>query len=616
MCGIIGYLGNQDTKNILLNGLKKLEYRGYDSIGIATITASQELSITKTSGKFPTLKKAIVDHPTDNLYGIGHTRWATHGKPSKTNSHPHSDCTQKIAVVHNGIIENYRELREELIISGHNIVSETDSECIPHMIEDYIAKGHSISQATQLTASRLEGSNAVVVSYITEDPVKLIAFKSGNAGGVVIGYTKNATFIASDITPLIEHTSQFTYLNSGEIAYISENNVEFKSLKTSDVLQKEKVILQVDNKSTQKGTYKHYMLKEIHEQPQSIVNTMKDRLFTTPTKIDLSDCNLDISRLKNIERIILIGMGSSLHAAMVGKIWLEQFTGIPVDIDNASEFRYRNPVINEKTLVISVCQSGETADTLGAMEIAKAKNAYQITLTNYLETQSTRLANSYIHLRTGTEIGVASTKTFLSSMAALFILGLFLGNERKTIPNINLNQTILSLNQIPEKLNQLLSQESLYTPLAKTLSKYRNFLILGRGLNYPIGMEGALKLKEISYIHAEGYPAGELKHGPISLIDQNIPIIAIAPQDSLYPKMMTTISEIAARNGNIIVLTTEGNTEIKNFADHIIYLPEIDELLTPFLTAVPLQLLAYYVGISKGYNVDQPRHLAKSVTVE
>ena len=614
MCGIIGYTGNKEATPVLLKGLSQLEYRGYDSSGIAVSDGETGISVRKASGKLESLVSNIShDYPSGNL-GIGHTRWATHGKNTENNAHPHSDCTGDILVVHNGIVENHSTLKDELNKNGHTFVSETDSEVIPHLIETILKSNCTLEEATLIAARQLEGSQAIVVMSKSE-PEKLLALRIGNAGGITIGYGEDEVVIASDITAIIPHTKKVNFLSDGEMVSTTPSNTKFFTL-NGEEFKKTPQTMSYDAVSIARGGFKHFMLKEIHEQPESIISTLRGRVIFGSSNIVLEGIPLDKNTVTNINRVILVAMGTSFHAALVGQHMIEQLSGIPATAENASEFRHRNPIIDEKTLVISISQSGETTDTLLAMETALNHKATLLTISNVEESHASRLAHGNIYLRSGPEIGVASTKTFTCSMEALYILSAYLGHQNGFLSEEMLREKLMDLEKLPDKLGKITSDSETYVKLAELYHDRSNVLYLGRGINYPIALEGALKLKEISYIHAEGFPAGEIKHGPIALIDEHIPVVAIVTSGKMREKMINNIYEVKTRGGKIIAVATEGDEEIQSLADHTIFIPKTTDMLTPLLTTVPLQLLAYHIAVKRGCDVDQPRNLAKTVTVE
>jgi glucosamine--fructose-6-phosphate aminotransferase (isomerizing) len=616
MCGIIGYTGSRQASPILLEGLSRLEYRGYDSAGIAVIGPDGGPVVRKLSGKLSRLKAALESGLPQGVVGIGHTRWATHGGVTDYNAHPHMDCRSEVMVVHNGIVENYVELKQELARQGHEFLSQTDTECIPHLIESYLAQEYSLSDAVRATAERMRGANAVVV-ISTREPGKIAGFRLGHAGGILVGHGENEMLLASDLPALVPHTRDVVYLEPSEMVLVDERGARYSRIDGATV---EKSIFHVpyDDTAASKGEYKHFMLKEINEQPERIVDALRGRVSFDTGSIELEEIPFSDEELAGFNRVVLLGMGTSLHAAMVGSHWFESLARIPASADNSSEFRYRDPILDDRTLVVSVSQSGETADTLAAMTEAAEKGARQITLCNFIGPQSTRIADGTILLRAGPETAVASTKTFTCSLAALYLMALHLGVKRGTLGREQLESHMRELARLPEMVGSMLSdrEQKRYEALAHKYFKCENFLYLGRGNNFPLAMEGALKLKEISYIHAEGYPAGEMKHGPISLIDENMPVVALIPRDNLYEKMLSNINEVKARDGIVLAVATEGDTDIAAKADHVIYIPQASPSVTPILMAVPMQLLSYHIAVRRGCDVDQPRNLAKSVTVE
>ncbi len=614
MCGIIGYTGNREATPILLDGLRQLEYRGYDSAGIAVMDANNSITIKKAAGKLNSLILSLNgNHPVGTI-GIGHTRWATHGIANEANSHPHQDCHGNVVVVHNGIVENYLELKQELLNHGHTFSSMTDSEVIPHLIESLMTDGMSAEEATRQTALRLVGAHAVVVIF-NNDPEKLLAFRNGNAGGIVVGYGDGEMLLGSDLPAIISITKRIAFLSANEMVSLTHNTASYSSLQGTTI-EKKPHVAPYDMVSVAKGGYKHFMLKEISEQPEAIISTIRDRISFDTWDISLEDVKFTDSEIRSINRVIFTAMGTSLNAARVARHMMEQLSGVPSEAENASEFRYRDPIIDSHTLVVSVSQSGETVDTLSAMEEAAQKDARLIAICNVEESQAVRLAEGHIYLKAGPEIGVASTKTFVCSLEALYMLSAYIGLHRGFLSRSDLREAIKELARMPDLLGRIIANHEPYLHLAELYHEKSNFLYIGRGVNYPVALEGALKLKEISYIHAEGTPAGEMKHGPIALIDGNMPVVAIVPMDELRDKMLNNISEVKTRGGTIIALATEGDKEIANLVDHVLYIPQTSRLLTPILASVPMQLLAYYIAVRRGCDVDQPRNLAKTVTVE
>ena len=614
MCGIVGYTGARPVAPILFDGLAKLEYRGYDSAGIAVVEPSGRIARRRSKGKLSELVAATSGRMPDGQMGIGHTRWATHGGPTDDNAHPHTDCGGDVAVVHNGIVENFVELREELESQGHVFSSETDSECIPHLIESYMAEGLSLEDATIGAAGRIRGAQAVV-AISRGEPDKLTAFRQGNAGGIVVGYGDGEMLVASDLPALLPHTRTVAYLAGGEAVTVTPTEARYSALSGGDIVKNPSTV-PYDPLAAVKGQYKHYMLKEIHEQPEAALNVMRGRVSFDTCSVSLDGFPLTADEVMRLKRVILIGMGTSMHAAMVGRHWIETLARIQTDYDNSSEFRYRDPVIGEDTLVVSVSQSGETGDTLAAMGEAALKGARQVTLCNYEGTQATRIADGTIFIRSGLEVSVAGSKTFTCSLLSLYMLALHLGATREALGHDDLQRLVGEMAQLPHLIGTQLEDESTYQSLARKYALHSDFLYLGRGNLYPLAMEGALKLKELSYIHAEGYPAGEMKHGPISLIDENMPVVALIPQGPLYEKMLNSVSEANARGARVIAIATEGDSLIAEHAEDVVYVPKISETLAPLLMAAPLQLLAYHIAARRGVDVDQPRNLAKTVTVE
>ena len=614
MCGIFGYTGPQRAAPILLDGLARLEYRGYDSAGIALVSDGQAITVRKSEGKLSKLRNSVEQAPPDGVSGIGHTRWATHGRPSDENAHPFTDPDAEVAVVHNGIVENFLELREQLEAAGLEFTSQTDSECIPLLISLYLREEYSLEEAAALAAGRLRGTNAVVIAS-NREPSKLVAFRLGNAGGIVVGYGDDEMLLASDLPALLNHTHKVTYLANGEMVSITPQDAVYRTLDGATI-EKRPLAVPYDAVSVAKGEYKHFMHKEIHEQPEAALDTIRGRVSFNRETINPNDLALTDDEIAEIDRVVFIGMGTSLHSAMVGRLWMESLARIPSEVDNSSEFRYREPVIDERTLVVSISQSGETADTLAAMDLAARRGAKQVTLVNNPGSQATRVADGTILLRAGPEIGVASTKTFVSSLTCLLMLAMRVGHSRGTLPKERMATLVRELGHLPLMLGDLVANEPHYESLANEFFTLSDFLFIGRGMEYPLAMEGALKLKEISYIHAEGYQAGEMKHGPISLIDQDMPVVALIPQGPLYEKTLSNVSEASARGGTIIAVATEGDKAIANMVDHVIYIPRAAPEIAPILMAVPMQLLAYHIGVRRGCDVDQPRNLAKTVTVE
>ncbi len=617
MCGIIGYVGQQAAGPILLEGLQRLQYRGYDSSGIAVLDHDGALAVLKRAGQgaladaFPSAESIAAGR-----VGIGHTRWATHGGVTDRNAHPHSSTAGDVVVVQNGIVENYRALRDQLIEDGAEFVSETDTEVIPQLIAHHLRQGSDFPTALRATMAAIEGGNSVVALHAS-DPQRLYAARKGNAGGIVIGFGEGEMFLASDMPALIPHTNRVRYLANGETARLSSAAVEIWD-SDGNAAPTEPESIPLDPVAVAKGPYKHFMLKEIWEQPRALSDTIRGRARVDPGEVVLEDVPLSDDDFRRLRRVLIIGMGTSMHAGMLGRAYIERLGGLPADFDNSSEFRYREPLLGPETLVVSISQSGETIDTLGAMHhVKEVWNAPQITVCNVPGAATTRITDgSAIYLRCGPEIGVASTKTFTASMAALYLLACRIGVARGHLQPADLDDALGTLLAVPSLVDRMLQQSDRYEEIASRLPEASNLLYLGRGLHYPIAMEGALKCKEISYIHAEGYPAGEMKHGPIALIDGRTPTIAIALRDALYGKMCSNIQQVQARDGVVVAIGTEGDEELAAQVDHFIPVPAAGELVAPFATAVPAQLLAYYLATLRGADVDQPRNLAKTVTVE
>jgi glucosamine--fructose-6-phosphate aminotransferase (isomerizing) len=614
MCGIIGYVWSRSVAPLLLTGLVNLEYRGYDSAGIAVLDPDNRIQIRKTAGKVKNLVDLIDSNMPEGVVGIAHTRWATHGAPNDFNSHPHLDCSQSLAVVHNGIVENYQELKESLLRQGHRFSSETDSEIIAHLIEKNMQSGLGFVDATREAALQLIGASAVVAMSVDE-PSVIVTFRLGNAGGITVGYSNEGMLVASDLTAVLPSTNRVVFLGPGELARIDHKGASYSSLGGDRVVRKAKEI-SVGTEAATKGSYEHFMLKEIMEQPEAITRTLGGRVSFDPPGVMLEDIGLTTREIAKVDRIVLVGMGTSWQAAQAGRYMMERLAGLPADVDNSSEFGYRNAPLGKHTLLVSVAQSGETVDTLNAMEEAARKGVKQITICNVEGSQSTRIADGTILIRVGPEISVASTKSLTGSIAALYMLATYIGKERGFLQGDLLSSVLEDLATIPRLLGEALEQRECIQELAKTYYKYKHFLFLGRGMNTSTAMEGALKLKEVSYIHAEGYAAGEMKHGPIALIDNKMPVVAIVPRNYLYSKMMSNIEEIKARDGIVIAVGTKGDELLRRKVDHVIEIPETPQLLTPAVAVVPLQLLAYHIALLKGCDVDQPRNLAKTVTVE
>ncbi len=614
MCGIVGYIGSRDATPLILSGLKRLEYRGYDSAGIA-ILQDNRIEIRRQAGKLSGLEELVSQAPLHGAAGIGHTRWATHGEPSTRNAHPHLGMTGEVAVVHNGIVENFLELRQELGSEGATFNSETDTEVIVHLIERYQSVHTSLAEAARLAFAHLKGAHGIV-AISTCEPDKIVAARIGNAGGVVIGLGKDEMFIASDLPAILEHTRQVVFLESCQMAVVTRQGLEVFTLKGEPV---DFAIHQVswDPVAAEKGEYRHFMEKEIHEQVRSLTDTIAGRVdFENGHGVLLPELNLTPETARRIRKMVITACGTAAHAGMVGKMLIEHVARLPVEVDIASEFRYRDPIVDAHTVVLAISQSGETADTLAAMEEARRKGAILWSIVNAIGSQAMRLADGAISMQCGPEIGVASTKAYTAPLVDLYMLAILLGSLRGTLDPSQRRQLVADLRLVPDLAGRCLDREDQVKKVARALMNTQHCIYLGRGINMPTAYEGALKLKEISYIHAEGYPAGEMKHGPIALIDKEMPVIAIAPRDPWYEKMFSQIQQAKARGGIVIALATDGDERISGLADHVLWVPETPWLLSPVMAVIPLQMLAYHIAALRGLDVDQPRNLAKSVTVE
>src|SRR6266704_833116 len=624
MCGIVGYVGNKRVVPVIIDGLKRLEYRGYDSAGIAVCGNGEGLQIRRAEGKLRNLEEIIRLKPLDGTYGIGHTRWATHGRPTKENAHPHRDCTGKIVVVHNGIIENYVSLKKKLAEDGQRFTTETDTEIVAHMIEKYYyqtGNGHrpSLEDAVRKTVVQLTGVFALAVICVDEAN-KIVAARNGPPA--VIGLGKDEYFVASDVPAILYHTRDLFFLADGDLAVITPDGVRLTDFSGQPIVRQVQHVTW-DPIMAEKGGFKHFMLKEIYEQPRSVRDTTLGRISQETGHVFLDEMEITEAEFKAAKKINIAACGTSWHAAQAGKFMLERLARVPVEVDYASEYRYRDPIVEEKSITLLISQSGETADTIAAQRESKAKGTKTLAICNVVGSMITREAAGTIYTHAGPEIGVASTKAFTAQLTALYLFALYLAQLRGTMSAEEAKAAVQELTRIPGKLEHLLTHEEDCEDLAKEYVRSQDFLFLGRGIHYPIALEGALKLKEISYIHAEGYPAGEMKHGPNALIDENLPVVIIAtrdPKDALsmvrYEKTMSNIKEVSARAGKVIAIATEGDDDIREAADHVIYVPYAPELLVPLLEIVPLQLLAYHIAVRRGCDVDQPRNLAKSVTVE
>jgi glucosamine--fructose-6-phosphate aminotransferase (isomerizing) len=609
MCGIIGYVGQRDVVPVLLTGLKKLEYRGYDSAGIAVVNGDG-VQVVRAEGKLTNLEQKLRDKPLGGSFGMGHTRWATHGKPNENNAHPHRDCSGRVVVIHNGIIENFLPLKQRLLAAGHKFKTETDTEVVAHLIEANL-DGGSFTDAVRKTLREIDGHYALVM-ISADEPGTIIAARHGPP--LVIGIGENENIVASDVTPLLAYTRDILYLEDGEYALVNDKSVRlFDAAGKSSDRAPRKILW--DAVAAEKEGYRHYMLKEIHEQPRAVQETFNGRMFEESGEIYFNDLEFSPEAWRRFQKVQIVACGTSWHAGLVGKFLLETSARIPVEVDYGSEYRYRDPIIDQNTLVIGVTQSGETADTIAGMQEAREKGARLITICNVIGSAATRISDGVIYTNAGPEIGVASTKAFTTQLTAFYLLSLYirqlLGDDKD-----DLRYAMHELSVIPQKMEAILKKEKQIEELANRFHKATDFLFLGRGVHYPIALEGALKLKEISYIHAEGYPAGEMKHGPIALIDENLPVVGIVTHTPVYDKVVSNLQEVKARDGKLIVVCDEGDEAVKALADHSLEIPWTIEPLQPILSVLPLQLLAYYIALRRGCDVDQPRNLAKSVTVE
>jgi glucosamine--fructose-6-phosphate aminotransferase (isomerizing) len=617
MCGIVGYIGNRKAVPIILDGLRRLEYRGYDSAGLAVYTGDSELQVRRASGKLRNLEEAIRTSPVDGTYGIGHTRWATHGRPTEENAHPHSDCKGDIVVAHNGIIENYVSLKHQLEAEGHTFRTETDTEVIAHLVEKCFEG--NLENAVRDAVSQMTGVFALAI-VARSDPNKIVAVRSGPPA--VIGLGDGEYFVASDVPAVLSHTRDVIFLNDGDVAVLTPAGVQLTDFQGRPIKRQVSHILW-DPIMAEKGGYRHFMLKEIYEQPRAVRDTVLGRVGQESGRIFLDEMDIQPREFREFQSVRIVACGTSWHAALAGKFMIEKLARIPVEVDYGSEFRYRDPILSSDTLTVVVSQSGETADTLAAQREARRKGSKTIAISNVIGSMVTREASGALLTHAGPEIGVASTKTFTSQLTALFVLAMYLGQVRETLSEEQSRCLVQELLLVPHKLETVLQQDPLYEDLARRLFRSADFLFLGRGVHFPIALEGALKLKEISYIHAEGYPAGEMKHGPNALIDGNLPVVVLAAYDpaseasrALYDKTLANVQEVKAREGIVVALVTRGDQEVRKAADHVIEIPQANELLLPILEVVPLQLLAYHTAVRRGCDVDQPRNLAKSVTVE
>jgi len=613
MCGIVGYVGPRDAVSIILNGLKRLEYRGYDSAGVAVINGNQ-IEVRRDAGKLSQLVDLVAKSPLSGAPGIGHTRWATHGAPTARNAHPHVGNSGRMVVVHNGIVENFLEIKDELVSEGVNFLSDTDTETIVHLAEHHKAAGVHLEEAARRTFKQIEGAN-VVVLISADEPDKIVTARIGNAGGVVIGLGEGENFIASDIPAILEHTRRVIFLESRQMAVVTKDGVRIETLEGVEV-KPEIHVIAWDAVAAEKGEYRHFMQKEIHEQVRALTDTLAGRVDFKEGRIRLPELNLTPELAKRIQRIYITACGTAAYAGMVGKTLIEKIARIPVEVVIGSEFRYSDPIVDENTVILAISQSGETADTLAAMEEGRKKGGIIWSIVNAIGSQAMRVSDGYIAMQTGPEIGVASTKAFTAPLVDQYMLAILLADLRGTIDEKTRKELVADLRLIPDLAGRVLDTEAEVEKVAHALKDITGCLYLGRGINMPIAYEGALKLKEISYIHAEGYPAGEMKHGPIALVDEDMPVLCIAPKDPWHEKMISQIQQAKARDGMVIAVATEGDDLIANMADHVLWVPETPWMLSPIITVFPLQLLAYHIAAIRGLDVDQPRNLAKSVTVE
>lgn len=615
MCGIVGYIGSRNAVPLIMDGLRRLEYRGYDSAGVAVIH-DEAIHIRRDVGKLSNLSAQLEKSPIEGKAGIGHTRWATHGVPSHTNAHPHISMNGDFVVVHNGIVENYLELRHELQSHGFLFVSDTDTEIIAHLIE-YYAKQTPVDDFVEISRqaiNRLQGAQAIVIMRRSE-PERLIAVRIGNAGGVALGVGDAEMYIASDIPAILAYTRQMIFLESRQMAIITSDDYRVITL-DGDLVETELHQITWDSQSASKGEFEHYMQKEIFEQPTAITATLGGRIDFENNIIRLPDLNLTADQAQALKRVVIVACGTSYYSGLVGKFFIEQIARLHVEVDYGSEYRYRDPLIDDKTAILAITQSGETVDTLAAMEEAREKGGLLWSIVNAYGSQAMRLADGFITMNAGAEIGVASTKAFTTSIVCQYLLAIYLGQLRGTITLDEQHNLIRDVVRLPDLIGKTLGCDKQVQAIAQHLNHYEGFLFIGRGVNYPVALEGALKLKEISYIHAEGYPAGEMKHGPIALLDENMPVLAIAVKDALYDKMISQIEQAKARGAVVVAVASEGDTFVQTKADYVMTIPDVAVLMNPILAVIPLQLLAYHIAVLRGADVDQPRNLAKSVTVE
>jgi glutamine---fructose-6-phosphate transaminase (isomerizing) len=611
MCGIVGYIGNKKVVPILIDGLKRLEYRGYDSAGLAVLEQGR-MVVYRSVGKIKELESAVWGANLTGTVGLGHTRWATHGRPTEENAHPHTDCTGDLVVVHNGIIENYLALKEKLIAEGHTFRSETDTEVIAHLIEKYLKEDPDIERATRRALNDLTGAYAIGVLW-NGDPGRIVGARCQSP--LVVGLGEGDFFFASDLPAILSHTRNVLFLNDGEMVVLTREGVHVTTLNGETVQRPVEKVLWSPILA-EKGGYKHFMLKEIYEQPRAVRDTIRGRFSEESATIFVEGMEQLDEHLAAIDKIVLIACGTAWHAGLVGKFMIEELARVSVEVDYSSEFRYRDPVVGDRTLVLAISQSGETLDTLAGIKEAQLRDCHTAAICNVVGSSLTREVEGVLYTHAGPEIGVAASKTFTAQLAALYLFALYLGQKRGTLDAERIRALLADLVRLPQQIEHVLHLDAETERLAQQYHAKTDFLYLGRGINYPIALEGALKLKEISYIHAEGYPAGEMKHGPIALITEEMPVVILAPQDKVYEKIRGNIQEVKARDGIVIAVCSEGDTELPGKVDHALVVPRSSHLLTPVLLAIPMQLLAYHVAVRKGCDVDQPRNLAKSVTVE
>ena len=613
MCGIVGYIGPQDATPIILNGLRRLEYRGYDSAGLAVVEGDK-IEVRREAGKLDKLANLVLEEPLHGQIGIGHTRWATHGEPSARNAHPHLGTSGTVVLAHNGIVENYLELRDELSVEGVEFKSDTDTEVIVQLVDRYLSQGMTLVEAAQRTISHLKGAHGIVL-LSSEEADKIVVARIGNAGGVVVGVGQGEMFVASDMPAILEHTRQMVFLESGQMAVVTRKGLKLSTLDGQPAHYEEHTVAW-DPVAAEKGEYRHFMHKEIHEQVRSLTDTIGGRVDFDAARIHLPQLNLTPDLAQRIDKVFITACGTASHAGMVGKVLIESIARMPVEMDIASEFRYRDPILDQNTVVLAISQSGETADTLAAMDEARKKGATLWSIVNVIGSQAMRVADGYISMQSGPEIGVASTKAYTAPLVDLYMLAILLADLRGNLNENDRRKLVADLRLVPDLAGRCLDQEVEVEKVAWALKDFSHCLYLGRGINMPTAYEGALKLKEISYIHAEGYPAGEMKHGPIALIDEEMPVVVIAPRDPWYDKMFSQIEQAKARGGIVVAVATEGDEVIANIADHVLWVPPTPWRLSPVTTVIPMQILAYHIAALRGLDVDQPRNLAKSVTVE